>query len=254
MRGELRRLGLQFGRGHDAIDDASCSARSAEIGAPARHSSSVARARQAQQALAAAEAGDEAEVDFRLPTFAVSAAMRRWQLIASSSPPPRAKPLTIAITGLGIFSTKRIMRCPRSEKSRASTALMPAISAMSAPATKALGPLPVSTTTRTAGSAAAASKAACRARMVALSSAFRRSGGGSRGCGRRLVGDQQRGIGHVRRNSGNGGKVRNSRPRRRSEPRCQWRLSTAAGILIASSRGGLFRPVPEAHPYGGCSA
>ena len=29
----------------------------------------------------------------------MSAAIRRWQHIASSSPPPRAKPLTIAITG-----------------------------------------------------------------------------------------------------------------------------------------------------------
>ena len=62
------------------------------------------------------------------------------------------------------------------EKSRACTGLRPFISAMSAPATKAFGPAPVRMTTRTEGSAAAASKAACSSAIVSWLRAFNLSG------------------------------------------------------------------------------
>ncbi|MDQ1119541.1 hypothetical protein QE383_001849 [Pseudoxanthomonas winnipegensis] len=55
----------------------------------------------------------------------------------------------------------------------ASIVVMPAISA---PATNAFGPAPVSTTTRTPGSASAARKASVSAAMVAASSALSLSG------------------------------------------------------------------------------
>ena len=152
-------------------------ARSAPIGAPVRHSSSVAaRPHSRSRRWVPPKPGIRPRLISGCPTLAVSAAIRRWQHIASSSPPPRAKPLTIAITGLGRRSTRRIIRVPRSEKSRPCTGVSAFISAMSAPATNALGPAPVSTTTRTVSSAAAAAKAASRASRVAALSAFSLSG------------------------------------------------------------------------------
>ncbi len=58
---------------------------------------------QAQQALGAAGA-----LISGCPSHAVAAAMRRWQAIASSNPSQSATPLTIAITGLGMRSIRRI--------------------------------------------------------------------------------------------------------------------------------------------------
>src|SRR6185437_7244255 len=46
------------------------------------------------------------------PNLAVSAAMRMWQAMASSHPPPNAKPLTAAITGLGQDSMRENAACP----------------------------------------------------------------------------------------------------------------------------------------------
>ena len=155
----------------------SCSARSAVTGAPVRHSSSVAaRPHRRSRRWLPPKPGIRPRLISGWPTLAVSAAMRRWQHIASSSPPPRAKPLTIAITGFDSFSTRRIMRVPRNEKSRPCTGVRPFISAMSAPATNAFGPAPVSTTARTAASASASAKAASSASRVAALSALSLSG------------------------------------------------------------------------------
>ena len=82
----------------------------------------------------------------------------------------------IAITSSKPQTTRRIIRVPRSEKSRPCTGVSAFISAMSAPATNALGPAPVSTTTRTASSLAASVKAASSASIVAAFSAFSLSG------------------------------------------------------------------------------
>ena len=134
----------------------SCSARAASTGSPVRHSSSAAaRPASRSRRWVPPKPGTRPSPISGWPSRAVSAAMRRWQHIASSSPPPRAKPFTIAITGLGRRSKRRIMRCPRRAKSRPCAGVRPAIWAMSAPATKAREPAPVSTTTRTAGSSAA---------------------------------------------------------------------------------------------------
>jgi len=46
------------------------------------------------------------------PNFALSAATRMVQAIAVSQPPPSAKPLTAAITGLPRFSTRLRTSCP----------------------------------------------------------------------------------------------------------------------------------------------
>jgi len=43
------------------------------------------------------------------PNFAFSLAMMKSAIIASSQPPPRAKPLTAAIHGLRIFFTKSLV-------------------------------------------------------------------------------------------------------------------------------------------------
>ena len=152
-------------------------ARAASIGAPTRHSSRVAaRPARRSRRWVPPKPGIRPRLISGWPSSADSLAIRRWQHIANSSPPPSANPLIIAITGLGIRSTRRIMRWPRREKSRPCTGVRVLISAMSAPATNALAPAPVSTTQRTAGSAAAASKAACRASSVAALRAFSLSG------------------------------------------------------------------------------
>ena len=70
------------------------------------------------------------------PNFALSAAMIRSHCMASSQPPPSAKPATAAITGLRIVAA----RCQFAAKSprKASTKVLSAISLMSAPAANAL--------------------------------------------------------------------------------------------------------------------
>src|SRR5437867_2062779 len=77
------------------------------------------------------------------PNLAFSLAMRRWQAIASSHPPPSAKPFTAAITGLPHVSSRRSTAWPRSARAFPSNGPCLARSPMSAPATKALGPAPV---------------------------------------------------------------------------------------------------------------
>jgi hypothetical protein len=91
-----------------------------------------------------------------VPSRAFSEATRTWQAIASSQPPPRANPLTAAITGLPIASIRASTRCPRSVCSRPSMGPRAESSAMSAPATNAFSPAPVRMTPRTEASAAMA--------------------------------------------------------------------------------------------------
>ena len=62
------------------------------------------------------------------PSLRVSAAKRTVQAMASSSPPPSAKPLIAATEGLPIVSRRRKTRCPRSANSRASTGVSAASS------------------------------------------------------------------------------------------------------------------------------
>ncbi len=68
--------------------------------------------------------------------------MRKSQPIANSKPPPKAKPLTAAITGTSNLEKLLKVFCPRAEKKLPSLAVLLAISAISAPATKAF-PSPV---------------------------------------------------------------------------------------------------------------
>src|SRR5918995_199906 len=83
---------------------------------------------------------------------AFSDASRRSQANANSHPPPRAKPLTAAMTGCCNASIFVATACPRRAKASASSGVMVAISLMSAPAMNARSPPPVSTTHRTAAS------------------------------------------------------------------------------------------------------
>ena len=71
------------------------------------------------------------------------------QDMASSHPPPRAKPLTAAITGRGKFSIIRKMSLPSLPKASPSALVMVDIEPISAPATKLFSPAPVRTTQRT---------------------------------------------------------------------------------------------------------
>ncbi len=83
------------------------------------------------------------------PKRAFSLAMIRSHASASSRPPPSAKPLTAAITGIGRSSKLSITRWPRREKSSPSAADIFDIAAISAPATNARSPAPVRISTRT---------------------------------------------------------------------------------------------------------
>ena len=90
------------------------------------------------------------------PKTACSAAMRRSAARQSSQPPPRAKPLTAAITTASWDSTADMSRelMERRASSRPRSRMEP----MSAPATKALSPAPV--TMRTSARAARTSSSA----------------------------------------------------------------------------------------------
>ena len=66
--------------------------------------------------------------------------------------------------------------CPLRAKRPAASLSSPAISAMSAPATKALSPAPVSTATRTSGCAASAVKASVSSSITRALSALSFSG------------------------------------------------------------------------------
>ena len=77
------------------------------------------------------------------PNIAFSEQIRISQLIAISHPPPSAKPLTAAITGIGNFSSFRNTSFPFFPKASPSAFVRELISAMSAPATKDFSPAPV---------------------------------------------------------------------------------------------------------------
>ena len=83
------------------------------------------------------------------PNMALSEQMRMSQDMASSQPPPRAKPFTAAMTGRGKLSIIRKMSLPSLPKASPSALVMVDMEPMSAPATKLLSPAPVSTTQRT---------------------------------------------------------------------------------------------------------
>jgi len=94
--------------------------------------------------------------------------MRMVHAIAVSHPPPRAKPLIAAITGLPRFSTRSSTSCPTRLDLSASIALACASSPMSAPAMNALSPAPVRMTPRTAASSRASSKAVRKSFQVGV--------------------------------------------------------------------------------------
>src|ERR671928_194691 len=73
---------------------------------------------------------------------------------ASSQPPPSAKPLIAAIVGFGIVSSNRPASWPSAPHAFACSGSSSLMYLMSAPATNAFSPAPVSTTTRTSPSAA----------------------------------------------------------------------------------------------------
>ena len=71
-----------------------------------------------------------------LPSALGPAARMMSQLMASSQPPPRAKPLTAAMVGISSFSMRRIRALPRWPHLRPAATSMGYCSPMSAPATK----------------------------------------------------------------------------------------------------------------------
>ena len=85
------------------------------------------------------------------PKRALSEAMRMSQDMASSQPPPRQKPLIMAITGLGKLAMTSKIRGLRMAW-RWSNGVRPANSPMSAPAMNAFSPAPVITATPTEAS------------------------------------------------------------------------------------------------------
>src|SRR5215468_6944712 len=94
------------------------------------------------------------------------------QARASSQPPPSANPLTAATTGSGSAEMTSITRCPSAPKCRARSASIPFISAMSAPATKAFSPAPVTIIPRTSERSARSPAIFSSSCSVLVSSAF----------------------------------------------------------------------------------
>src|SRR2546425_11750810 len=92
------------------------------------------------------------------PIRAVSFSSRKWHAMAISQPPPRAWPLSAAITGFGKRSILRITPLPK----RMKVATLPPENAepRSAPAQKILSPAPVMITDRTASSSSTELRAA----------------------------------------------------------------------------------------------
>ncbi len=109
------------------------------------------------------------------PNLAVSAAIARSVASTSSQPPPRARPLTEAMTGLG---SSRMVSCGRRRALLTTAALRLRVgnSSMSAPALKAWSPLPVMTTTYTSSSRPARSRACDISARSSSFCAFRFSG------------------------------------------------------------------------------
>ena len=110
------------------------------------------------------------------PNLALSAAIRMVHAIAVSQPPPSAKPLTAAITGLPRFSMRSSTSWPKRLDRSASIAVACASSPMSAPAMNALSPAPVRMTPSTVASSRASSKAVRRSFHVGVFKALRTFG------------------------------------------------------------------------------
>jgi hypothetical protein len=102
----------------------------------------------------------------------VSAAIRIVHAIASSQPPPRAKPLTAAITGFPSRSIRSNSAWPCRACSRPATGVCTASSLMSAPATNDFSPPPVRTMARTSASSRAAAISRSSSASVAAFSAL----------------------------------------------------------------------------------
>src|SRR3569623_985884 len=98
---------------------------------------------------------------------------------ATSQPPPSAKPFTAAIHGLLLRSIAMPSRPPCSANACACAGSSVCISEMSAPATNAFSPAPVSATTRTRASPSSISTAAVSSRITVPDSAL--------SCGSRLM-------------------------------------------------------------------
>src|SRR3569623_296174 len=98
---------------------------------------------------------------------------------ATSQPPPSAKPFTAAIHGLLLRSIAMPSRPPCSANACACAGSSVCISEMSAPATNAFSPAPVSATTRTLSSPSSISTAAVSSRITVPDSAL--------SCGSRLM-------------------------------------------------------------------
>src|SRR5680860_704919 len=98
------------------------------------------------------------------------------QASATSQPPPRAKPLTAAITGCGMRSMVVVTICPSSTKARASSGDISFISEISAPAMNALLPEPVRITAPTSSLCPRDTKACSISRKTSLFMAFSASG------------------------------------------------------------------------------
>src|SRR2546425_2711270 len=106
------------------------------------------------------------------PNLAFSEASLMVHAMAVSHPPPSAKPLTAAITGLPRFSIRSSTACPKRLDCCAATGVIRASSLMSAPAMNALSPLPVRMTPRTAASSRASSNAVRKSSQVLWFRAF----------------------------------------------------------------------------------
>ena len=99
-----------------------------------------------------------------------------WQAIANSNPPPNAKPLIAAITGLLQFSILLKTKCPLFDSSLAFSELKAENSLISAPATKDFSPLPVTMTQFTFLSEFKMSKTFSKSLKTCAFKAFRLSG------------------------------------------------------------------------------
>src|SRR5262249_37118255 len=80
-------------------------------------------------------------------------ARRTWHASASSQPPPNAKPLTAAITGFGLCSSRSTTDWPKREMSSAAAGPSGASSLMSAPEMNPFSPCPVTTSAFSPGAA-----------------------------------------------------------------------------------------------------
>jgi hypothetical protein len=101
--GGLQRLVEQLG-GRDHARDQARALGFLGVHHPAgeAHFHRLGLADRAGQPLRAAHAGRHAELDLGLAELGVSAAMMKSAIIATSQPPPSAKPLTAAIHGLRV--------------------------------------------------------------------------------------------------------------------------------------------------------